>query len=94
MEIKLKDQLEESGLQGEDEKNENVSLSVWNFNIDLYLLSLSLQLYERLLQEYIYTWYSQLSYDEDFVQELRQIFRHASLELWSRVSKVQHSPNS
>jgi hypothetical protein len=49
------------------------------------------QLYERLLQEFIYTWYSLLSYDEDFVQELRQIFRHASLELWSRVSKVSSS---
>lgn len=27
--------------------------------------------FERLLQEYVYFWYSEISYDEDFVQEIR-----------------------
>ena len=33
--------------------------------------------FERLLQEYVYFWYSEISYDEDFVQEIRyEIYIH------------------
>jgi sorting nexin-14 len=32
---------------------------------------------ERLLNEYVYLWYREISYDEDFVQEIRQVLRHA-----------------
>ena len=32
---------------------------------------------EKVLEHYVYFWYREISYDEDFVQELRLVLRHA-----------------
>ena len=32
---------------------------------------------EKILENYVYFWYSEISYDNDFVQELRLVLRHA-----------------
>ncbi|XP_022648046.1 sorting nexin-14-like isoform X3 [Varroa destructor] len=42
----------------------------------------------KVLQEYVYPWYSQLSSDEIFVQELRIILRHVISALIKRVERV------
>ena len=43
---------------------------------------------ERLLNEYVYLWYREISYDEDFVQEIRQVLRHAIAILGKRLCRV------
>jgi len=43
---------------------------------------------ERLLNEYVYLWYREISYDEDFVQEIRQVLRHAIGILCKRLCRV------
>jgi len=43
---------------------------------------------ERLLNEYVYLWYREISYDEDFVQEIRQVLRHAIAILCKRLCRV------
>lgn len=48
-------------------------------------------LYERILREYIYPWYGQVSLDEQFVHEVRLALRHATAVLVKRVGKVSGS---
>ena len=43
---------------------------------------------EKILEHYVYFWYSEISYDEDFVQELRCVLRHAIAILGRRLCKV------
>ena len=44
--------------------------------------------FEKLLNEYVYFWYREISYDEDFVQEIRLVLRHAVAILMKRLYKV------
>ena len=44
--------------------------------------------FERLLHEFIYFWYREISYDEDFVQEIRHVLRHAVAILTKRLCRV------
>ena len=46
------------------------------------------QLYEHLLKDYVYGWYGQISYDEEFVQEIRHLLRHATAVLVKRLAKI------
>lgn len=46
------------------------------------------EFFERLLNEYVYVWYREISYDEDFVQEIRQVIRHAVAILSKRLYLV------
>ena len=43
---------------------------------------------EKVLEHYVYFWYREISYDEDFVQELRMVLRHAMAILGRRLCKV------
>ena len=51
-------------------------------------MSFSFQLFERIINEYINPWYREVSYDEDFVQEIRHILRHTSCILIKRFHRV------
>ena len=44
--------------------------------------------FEKLLNEYVYEWYREISYDEDFVQEIRHVLRHAVAILVKRLCRV------
>ena len=44
--------------------------------------------FEKLLNEYVYVWYREISYDEDFVQEIRLVLRHAVAILVKRLYRV------
>ena len=44
--------------------------------------------FEKLLNEYVYIWYREISYDEDFVQEIRYVLRHAVAILTKRLCRV------
>ena len=44
--------------------------------------------FEKLLNEYVYEWYREISYDEDFVQEIRHVLRHAVAILVKRLYRV------
>lgn len=50
----------------------------------LYLL----QFFEKILREYVYSWYRELSYDEDFVQEIRYVIRHATAIIIKRIYAI------
>ena len=43
---------------------------------------------DKVLEHYVYFWYREISYDEDFVQELRLVLRHAIAILGRRLCKV------
>eukprot|EP00094_Tigriopus_californicus_P000393 TCALIF_00382-PA protein Name:"Similar to Snx14 Sorting nexin-14 (Mus musculus)" AED:0.14 eAED:0.14 QI:227/0.95/0.85/1/0.7/0.66/21/178/1109 len=45
-------------------------------------------LYEHILRDYVYSWYGMISYDEEFVQEIRHILRYASSVIVRRLSRV------
>merc|ERR1719376_985804 len=42
------------------------------------------EFFERILREYVYSWYREVSYDEDFVQEIRHCLRYATAVLLKR----------
>ena len=44
--------------------------------------------FEKLLNEYVYVWYREISYDEDFVTEIRLVLRHAVAILVKRLYRV------
>ena len=46
------------------------------------------QFFERILKEYLYIWYREVSYDEEFVQEVRQTLRYATSILLKRFHRV------
>ena len=45
--------------------------------------------FERLLQEYVYFWYSEISYDEDFVQEIRYENKYIHFNPWVHVMWIE-----
>merc|ERR1719320_197282 len=46
------------------------------------------RLYERVITEHINSWYSELSHDEEFIQEIRHIFRDTTTEVLTRLTRV------
>jgi len=46
------------------------------------------RLYERIISEHLDSWYRDLSHDEEFLQEMRKIFRDATTELLTRLTRV------
>jgi len=46
------------------------------------------RLYERVISEHLDSWYRDLSHDEEFLQEMRKIFRDATTELLTRLTRV------
>lgn len=46
------------------------------------------RLYERIIMEHIDSWYRDLSLDEEFLQELRQVFREATTEILIRLTRI------
>lgn len=46
------------------------------------------ELLEKVLREYLYFWYREISYDEDFVQEVRHVIRYAAAVLLKRLYRV------
>ena len=46
------------------------------------------KLFERLITEHVDTWYKHLSRDEEFLQELRHIFRDLTNDILKRLSRV------
>ena len=46
------------------------------------------QLFERIINEFINPWYREISYDEDFVQEIRYLLRYACSILLKRFHRV------
>ena len=59
-----------------------------NFKVPVEVDKALEDFFERLLEVYVYIWYREISYDEDFVQELRQVFRHAAAVLVKRLYRV------
>ena len=47
--------------------------------------------YERILSEHVASWYGELSADEEFIQELRHVFRDLTSELLSRLARLDIS---
>ena len=47
--------------------------------------------YERVLLEHVSSWYGELSTDEEFIQELRHVFRDLTSELLSRLARLDLS---
>jgi sorting nexin-14 len=43
---------------------------------------------ETLLNEFVYTWYREISYDEDFVQEIRHVLQHSVANLTKRIYRL------
>ena len=50
--------------------------------------SLAFRLYERILSEHVTSWYSDLSPDEEFIQELRHVLRDVTSDLVSRLARL------
>ena len=46
------------------------------------------RLYERVITEHINSWYSDLSHDEEFLQEMRHLFRDTTTEVLTRLTRV------
>merc|ERR1719233_58813 len=46
------------------------------------------RLYERVITEHINSWYSELSHDEEFIQEIRHLFRDTTTEVLTRLTRV------
>jgi len=46
------------------------------------------RLFERVITEHIYSWYSDLSHDEEFLQEMRQLFRETTTEILTRLARI------
>jgi len=46
------------------------------------------RLYERVITEHINSWYSDLSQDEEFLQEMRILFRDTTTEVLTRLTRV------
>merc|ERR1719244_269537 len=46
------------------------------------------RLYERILREHIDSWYSDLSQDEEFLQEIRSLLREVTSEVLTRLSRL------
>jgi len=46
------------------------------------------RLYERVITEHINSWYSDLSHDEEFMQEMRHLFRDTSTEVLTRLTRI------
>lgn len=46
------------------------------------------RLYERVITDHIDSWYRDLSLDEEFLQELRQVFREATTEILVRLTRI------
>ena len=59
-----------------------------NFKVPIEIDKAFEDFFERLLEEYVYIWYSQISYDEDFVQEIRHVLRHSVSILAKRLCRV------
>ena len=47
------------------------------------------RLYERVITEHINSWYSELSHDEEFIQEIRHLFRDTTNEVLTRLTRVR-----
>ena len=45
-------------------------------------------MYEHLLKDYVYSWYGQISYDEEFMLEIRTALRYATAILLRRLGLV------
>ena len=41
-----------------------------------------------MIHEHISSWYTELSQDEEFLQELRQLFKDVTTEILSRLARV------
>eukprot|EP00092_Neocalanus_flemingeri_P013482 GFUD01014541.1.p1 GENE.GFUD01014541.1~~GFUD01014541.1.p1 ORF type:complete len:1024 (+),score=205.10 GFUD01014541.1:100-3171(+) len=46
------------------------------------------RLYERVITEHINSWYSDLSHDEEFLQEMRHLFRETTTEILTRLTRI------
>lgn len=46
------------------------------------------RLYERVITEHINSWYSDLSHDEEFLQEMRHLFRDTTTEVLTRLTRI------
>ena len=52
-------------------------------------LKFGIRLYERVITEHINSWYSDLSQDEEFLQEMRILFRDTTTEVLTRLTRVR-----
>ena len=58
------------------------------FNIPVEVDEALGNFFEKILEHYVYFWYREISYDEDFVHELRLVLRHATAILGRRLCQV------